>query len=210
MTVGDFVSEIPDLPEPVVGFRKWTRMTNGDLAGWSNDIWVPGEDKEARCIKLTGWPAAYAFGSQPMNPWDESSMDPCGVSPSPNGDNHAGMGCGIYAYRDAETLAKNVRLVGSNPNVIVGLVLLWGNVYEHEVGWRSQFGAIHSIFRLDGLHDIAASEKYKVPLIDFPLSDDMTMDLFAKNAREKIVSGLAAYGGWSPKVPTWKTGKKDG
>lgn len=197
MTVGDFVSEIPDLPEPVIGWRKWTRMSNGSLAGWSNDLWVPGEDKEARCIQIE-----YSYSAVWRKDEDGNIMA-CPSSPSPTKDGHAGHGCGIYAYKDAETLCRNVRVGVGVANVVVGKVLMWGNVFEHEEGWRSQYGAVHSIFDTDKESDHLVAKKYGVPLEPFPVSYEEAITLFSKEAGRRIAAGLMSVG-YSP--PAWKGG----
>jgi preprotein translocase subunit YajC len=92
--------------------------------------------------------------------------------------------CGIYASKTLDHL----RRLGYLDNRIHGEVSLWGNVVEHEEGWRAQF---------------AYPRSFTVPLSLVPLGMSNV---------EPWLTALSAYGcdifieGESGTVPLWRTG----
>jgi hypothetical protein len=53
---------------------------------------------------------------------------------------HNGMG--VHAFKTASLALTEY---GALPEIVVGTVLLWGDVIEHELGYRAQFGKVNSI-----------------------------------------------------------------
>lgn len=75
-----------------------------------------------------------------------------------------GDGCGIYAYK--EPVAWTNRAGSTTGTVwVVGTVLLWGALFEHEQGYRAEYG---QVVELVNTHQLARelARIYKVPLID--------------------------------------------
>ena len=103
------------------------------------------------------WMAAYEnclFSPHNMTPWDEPEM-------SVGSDHmHADGRGGIYTLRsramvDAalddtlrEHLANEWVAHKGKSWVVIGTVMLWGTVWEHETGFRGQYGRIASIDEL--------------------------------------------------------------
>jgi len=127
---------IPDVIEPIVGYRGWNVKGLQDShvspsvrvsSKLDIEIWEPGKDVVAVC----------ANSLIPSIDSRTQGKD-CGECPSPDSRAHYGFGCGIYAYRDPPMAAMNndpMHLRGR----IWGEVLMWGNVYEHEYGFRAQY-----------------------------------------------------------------------
>jgi hypothetical protein len=106
----------PDLAEPLRGWRAW-RVTES-RAGLRlcsviyDEVWTPGQPLRATCAAGEGEHRSPA----------------------------AGCGCGIYASRSSTAAARY--LIGRNdPFVrhrVVGVVSLWGAVFEGAGGWRAE------------------------------------------------------------------------
>jgi hypothetical protein len=60
---------------------------------------------------------------------------------------HIENGQGVHAFK-TESLALTE--YAGLPDIAVGTVLLWGDVIEHELGYRAQFGKVNSINFLPG------------------------------------------------------------
>jgi hypothetical protein len=76
------------------------------------------------------------------------------------GDPHT-HGSGIHAFKtldEAHCYADKARhWIFPGWNVVVGRAALWGDVVEHEHGYRAEFGAVHSLLAvLHGNVDIAS------------------------------------------------------
>jgi hypothetical protein len=56
-----------------------------------------------------------------------------------------GVGAGIHAFKKAHEV---VRQYNPGPRVVYGTVALWGEVIEHEMGYRAEFGRVHSLDHL--------------------------------------------------------------
>jgi hypothetical protein len=56
---------------------------------------------------------------------------------------------GIHAYKIREGLMENWIL---GPSVVRGTIYMWGDIVEHEKGYRSQYASIRS---LSGWSDVA-------------------------------------------------------
>lgn len=118
----------PDYAEPIVGWRVWRIVPEGDAYGLGSVLaptrWVPGEPLEAGCL--------HGPSRELLRPWRKR---PAHAAPE------TGCSCGIYAAREAgraadylwrpDTLRWDVW-----PRVI-GCVSLWGRVVECANGWRA-------------------------------------------------------------------------
>jgi hypothetical protein len=67
------------------------------------------------------------------------------------GDPHL-EGTGVHAFKsldEAFAYADKVRgWIFPSGNVVVGHVALWGDVIEHEHGYRAQYGSVHNIMKV--------------------------------------------------------------
>jgi hypothetical protein len=141
---------VPDLIEPIVGWRVWVAevayTSDGELALGLNSLYF------ALC-----WP-----GDRPaVARCEHSTVAPC------DDDDHL---CGIHAAptleRAAAYLSKRVRdpheWAHHSTQIVVGTVELWGDVVEHEHGWRAKYARpselyVPSFFKARG-YDIYAGE----------------------------------------------------
>ncbi len=105
----------PDFAEPLHGWRAWRVIqTAAGLRLCSviyDEIWEPRQPFRAACL----------------------AVDSCHVAPGP------GCDCGVYASRASSHATRY--LIGRNDPLIVhrvvGVVALWGAVYEGVSGWRA-------------------------------------------------------------------------
>lgn len=137
---------IPDLIAPIEAWRIWKVPTFHDVSIYEWD-W-DREQPQLQSYNGTVW------GSRSVHAICRHLSDkncrhaPC--PPSAKGD-HMGEGCGIYAYNDRETAQD--RFEGScnsmfGPQVwVMGRVLLWGEVYEYEQGYRAEFAQVDAIVK---------------------------------------------------------------
>jgi hypothetical protein len=126
--VTDTPFTVPDLVEPVVGWRTW-------LVRWTSDgfrlhsvvfptVWTPGVALSAACL---GRPQRALFRPWRRLPLHEGAAD-------------RSCECGVYAARHIELAG---RYLGDaiaplrTWNRAIGLVGLWGRVLECEAGWRA-------------------------------------------------------------------------
>ena len=107
----------PDFAAPLRGWRTWRVIeTPAGLRLCSviyDEIWMPGQPFRATCLAAGGGHDAPAAGCE----------------------------CGIYASRDCAHVSRY--LIGRNDPLIVhrvvGVVALWGGVFEGVGGWRAAF-----------------------------------------------------------------------
>lgn len=138
------VSEIPDLIEPIVGWRCWRVYNDGSLAAlnagsYGPEVWPPREAKQATCHKST-----Y------LNPL-------AGRRDHTNGPRES-CSCGYYA---AKLLSK---AQWPESNYAYGRVAMWGKVIEHEGGFRGEYAyPIEVIIVAKSGHSVSNGE-----LIDSP------------------------------------------
>lgn len=187
--VGEETLVIPDLAEPVEGWRCW-KVNDPSLSPLvllsphQSTVWPPVNRPENYVFR--GEPRSYitakcsgTFGSAQIGP------HPC---PSPMRVGHNGMGCGIYAYKTIEDLAWDYPFTGlrhrkhlhhemSNllfGRTVWGKVLLWGDVYEHQYGYRAQYAQVKELVWIDAFtpSDVAArcADFYGVEAVRLPSS----------------------------------------
>jgi len=105
----------PDYAEPLIGWRVWCVVeTHAGLRLGSvihDRLWPLGAELVARCLS--------------------------------DGDHHApdeACSCGIHAARDPAAVRSYLRGRDEPGTIgrVLGRVLLWGNVIEHEGGWRAE------------------------------------------------------------------------
>ena len=102
-------SEVPDLLEPVVGWRVWETDKDSLLGYVYLRFRWPVGVVEASCIYGTGHPA-----------------------PSPH------CKCGIYSVSDYSLLRLSVPPIIHDVRIAIGRVALWGRLEKHQNGWRGE------------------------------------------------------------------------
>jgi len=146
-------------PEPIVGYRMWRLLPNGDLAPMCHGRLANYTDDHARTMQSMldigyGW-------DDPMNelwPKNANYVARCGrhalllggpSHTSPSVD----CSCGIYALKSMEDLANVsgdnawsiIHDYGSKSILLAGKVWLWGKVLIHAQGYRAQYACIKRI-----------------------------------------------------------------
>jgi hypothetical protein len=119
------VSAAPDYIEPIVGWRTWLVVEEGEgfrLRSVVYDaLWSPRTELVARCLHR-----AFPF------PWRRRAKH---VPPG------RGCGCGVYAAREpaeaASYLEGRTWADALNVHRVIGTVSLWGRVVECTRGWRA-------------------------------------------------------------------------
>jgi hypothetical protein len=66
---------------------------------------------------------------------------------------------GYHALRDKEQAEREVFTHAYWSPCVVGSVALWGEVIEHEHGWRSEYAAIRSINQITGVRDFLSKQR---------------------------------------------------
>lgn len=124
------MSEMPDLIQPVIGYRAW-RIQNGKLRslGAGDTEWTPGLNV-ATCPGLDL--AQRASWAGLWSPYVEEPPDPP-KSEKHDAPGHA-CGCGLYAYHDPQ----NVRGGFDNADVVFGAIAVWGRTEAHRSGVRAE------------------------------------------------------------------------
>jgi len=116
---------IPDYVAPIVGYRAWQWNCGGwnphsaPLKSFNNEWWSPRHALAATCSASFGW--APVRGAEVVHGRHEAPQATCT--------------CGIYAAKSFDHLRDQ----GYSRRGIRGEVYLWGNVIEHQSGWRAQF-----------------------------------------------------------------------
>jgi hypothetical protein len=118
----------PDLVEPIVGWRIWRFAEGHDTSLHSlsrRGAWLPRRAAAAICFAL---PANHTEARSHLAP-------------------EYGCNCGLWAWREESDARRYLKslirlpLMHSAPvmNPVLGQVALWGNVVEHERGYRAAF-----------------------------------------------------------------------
>ena len=117
------------------------RFRAGEIIGW-------------RSWRLRNGLLNSVFVSYTWHPgvFERSSAKRYGPSEDPAGDN-----LGYHAFRDKEQAEQDASWHGWYPAVI-GSVAMWGEVIEHQYGWRSEYAAVRSIVEITG--DISFRNKH--------------------------------------------------
>lgn len=151
--VSDEDIQVPDFAEPLIGYRMW-KIGLGDVlqSPAQNTVWEPGQPLKAAC-RLT-------FGNSPMNFWFNPSVAdlddgepictrcPCDEKEA---DRHAGYGCGIYSWSDFEYFLEHGYTAAAlgwtkKQDIAIGTCWVWGRVVQQEMGWRSEYAAVRTLY----------------------------------------------------------------
>ena len=182
------MSTAPDYIEPIVGWRSWLVVRDGDEFRLQSIVyearWFPRNELVARCFQRR-----FSF------PWSRHSEH---VPPA------RGCHCGIYAAREPEDAASYLEGRGWADSLgvhrVIGTVSLWGRVVECTRGWRGSRAYPKTIyvpkmrapFRLtaEPADDVAlglTDYDVQVELLDARSSDP-----------EELVAALGALGAEAP------------
>jgi hypothetical protein len=123
------MNPVPDLIEPVVGFRMWQVDWRGLSSIASQTVWREPTLK-AMCTRPAN---RFALDSRPH------------LSPDPN------CSCGIYALH--EPVSRHLDRI-QRDGLIWGVVSLWGRIEVHHAGMRAEHARVHAVApRADASHD---------------------------------------------------------
>jgi hypothetical protein len=121
------VSSAPDFAEPIFGWRVWETTEVGGARQLSSlyhpVLWPAGEPLTAVCLRA--WANCRLMRLLKRKPHQ---------SPAP------GCECGIYAVPSDRARPALDGITDRLRNPVLGRVALWGEVHEHEYGWRAQHG----------------------------------------------------------------------
>jgi hypothetical protein len=127
---------VPDLIEPVLGYRVW-RVRDGLLHPWcQHGPWLPGEPEPARCLSTGTTHAAPASGCH------------CGF----HALNSLDAKLGSYSVRDYATSADG-RHMGVFGRVqgwvgwVAGAVVAWGRLEVHANSFRAEYAKPVAVIR---------------------------------------------------------------
>lgn len=163
---------VPDLPTPITAYRSWKFETDPlTLCSVYRDVdWPALHPLQAVCLNVArcmGWGLPVP------------ASGPCPITPAiPIRNSHQdGWGCGIYGYESFATMeADNAYQSwpgrpGYTGDIVIGIVQMWGDVWQHAKGWRSQFAQVAALYRPgpDCLDELAAL--YGVPIFDLPTKE---------------------------------------
>lgn len=159
---------VPDLCEPVYGYRLWrvepegvgliSGNANVDLG---NEIrWPPYQRLEARHGTYLRSPGFLPGADDDIRQQREQCLaPPCAV--------HVPTvlpGCGIYAGRTVADFAEMFSGgSGAYPRMVVGRVALWGRVAVHYWGYRAQYAYPKEFMAGTGVDVAAVAAYYGVP-----------------------------------------------
>ena len=66
---------------------------------------------------------------------------------------------GYHAYRDKEQAEREALMYGCWLPAVIGSVAMWGEVIEHEHGWRSEYAAVRSLIKITGERDFSSKQR---------------------------------------------------
>lgn len=152
-----------DATGPLEGYRCWA------VGSWSPSlssivaisvVWEPDGPTCARCYAMPGIPG------YPRDVWDASRAAP-----------DIGCTCGLWVLRriDAGLMRRTAGIVPSSLRMALyvwGRVRFWGEVIEHEHGWRAEFARPVALYRTwepfaeARMREVA--EAYDIPIEDAP------------------------------------------
>lgn len=145
---------VPDVIEPIVGYRAWRIMVGTPLiestlhsTTYRYNKWIPGETIKAVCG------------------YDHTENNKrCSLRKSLHHPPHKGGACGFYAYKEPDW--RGIRgKVQAYYSIVLGEVELWGKIVEHEIGYRAQYARVKKLVQMVRTDDIlfqAVSERYNI------------------------------------------------
>jgi hypothetical protein len=71
---------------------------------------------------------------------------------------------GYHAFRDEGQAEREASLHPYISPAIIGSVAMWGEVIEHQHGWRSEYAAVRSITKITGDRDFSSKQQLLLDL----------------------------------------------
>mgnify|MGYP006285002167 FL=1 len=126
---------VPDLIEPIVGYRSWTVRVHPSgeprlCSPYRRHVWQPRQAHHAVC-GVTNWTSP--IGIRPAR-----GAPPVHEAPA------EGCTCGVHAWR-SESAALMDAADTRGLRAVSGSLAMWGTVLRHERGYRSAFGYPESL-----------------------------------------------------------------
>jgi len=206
---------IPDVVEPITGYRGWSWDVRG-LSSYNGQRWIPGVNKAECHAGGRGLMPTYArlgliFDGQPA---EEPTHEHTIPSHPDDTARHGQHGCGIYAYRTLEDCWRDrgypgFRSVSSEmTGTVFGEVEMWGLVWPHAKGFRSEYARVKTLYRFGDEQTIfgnvldALTTMYGVEVVDMPLDEEKRTSLIDERIAERqyaltsfVTSGWSHMGG---------------
>jgi len=66
---------------------------------------------------------------------------------------------GYHAFKEREQAEHLARRHVCNWVVVIGSVAMWGDVIEHQYGWRSEYAAVRSIIKITGDTGVCGTQR---------------------------------------------------
>ena len=155
----DFV--IPDVPEPIVGWRSMgmghlPTRPKADLVGATGRIWDPPFRMEAQCGYLN------SNTTHLLVKYFDHRVASCGLKTGSTSKLIPELTCicGIHAHKTFQQARVDASLICHDQDVssyytkAVVKTLMWGRVFEHSRGYRSQHAKITDIWIPAAFYDI--------------------------------------------------------
>lgn len=200
---------IPDVIEPLRGYRYWAWDQDGLSSFGGRARWEPGVALKARCLAEEDAAAYYermlaiAMGGGDVTAAAETERHEAPSSPS----EHASHCCGIYAYSTPEAAWENLDTQAGHPEqYVLGEVELYGKVWPHERGWRAEYARPVAFHRLPGWKPTiwgdpldALARFYDVSVAEFPLGEAERAEITKARQDAEIAAAVASSGS----TPLW-------
>ena len=72
---------------------------------------------------------------------------------------NGGYNPGYHAFRDKEQAEREALMYGAWWPAVIGSVAMWGEVIEHEHGWRSEYAAVRSLIKITVERDFSSKQR---------------------------------------------------
>ena len=66
---------------------------------------------------------------------------------------------GYHAFKDREQAERQASMHTYDSIAVIGSVAMWGEVIEHQYGWRSEYAAVRSIIKITGNIDFWSKQR---------------------------------------------------
>jgi len=167
----------PDVAEPIVAWRVWGVFDDADvpvLLSMNNTVWPNTTYLTAKCVAISG-------------------TDPYSDHASPSRECKQGIyGCGIYGYKDIADIFADFDPATFENGLVFGQILLFGNVFEHDKGYRAQHAQIRSLaFFRDRPIKLTRHERlgktYGVPVQEAPITEREALLQHTRMVRDSYI-----------------------
>ena len=108
---------------------------------------------------------------------------------------------GYHAFRDKEQAEREAIKHACWSPAVIGSVAMWGEVIEHQHGWRSEYAAVRSLIKITGETDFSSKQRLLLDLREKYRCTDS--DRTISDAAITVLGGESA--GQSGKDSRWKS-----